>query len=766
MASARDVDDPSTGTAAQTGPDWPGLARTGPDWPGLAQNGTVISGGGRTALGAALAISTVVSACGVSGTTSITATPTPTPVAPLGTEMSMVTVRDAGNEADSSGFGRVGYDYRIGKFEVTIGQYAAFLNAVAARDPHGLFHASMATNPNVAGIVRKGAPGSYTYSPIEANSTDSATQSRRSAADRPITSVSWFDAARFANWMSNGRPSGPPGKTTTEQGAYRLAGRTRGTAPAANSINPNTARPPTFRLPTEDEWYKAAYYSPDIAPQAAGELPRGNRTNPNTGQPPAYWIPTEQQWFKSAYFDPASRDYSTFPTAAERRPGNQPGSQPNQANYMDRVFTTTRSADFSFTSNYVTEAGTFRASASHFGTFDQAGNLLEWNRPSGRGVVAPGFRGGAWQNPRDQTSMRSVDAWYYDPISESNVVGFRIAAAPGVPGPKWRAEHGLPRTLSGAETRPATVTIGRPANSADPATDGRFGRVGQRFAIGRFEVTIDQYTHFLNAVAAEDPHGLFNPRMQWEPNLAGISRSGTPGSFRYAVMDNEGNSGNRPIGWVSWYDAARFVNWMANGQPRGRQDPSTTEDGTYSLADTPYWPPDNTPTTTTSPVSPDSRSSPASVAIPSTAAPEPVNLPQRPAAPGAGGYFDYATTSDDPPGNEIGPKPNQVNYITAAGLASVTQSRGLDPSLNYLTPVGSFTGSASPYGTYDQLGNVYEWNDLDGRPGAARGMRGSAYFGTLVYAEDISKLSRADVFASDFGYGAGFRLAGPAQPGE
>ena len=96
----------------------------------------------------------------------------------------------------------------------------------------------------------------------------------------------------------------------------------------------------------------------------------------------------------------------------------------------------------------------------------------------------------------------------------------------------------------------------------------------------------------------------------------------------------------------------------------------------------------------------------------------------------------------------------------------MTQSRGLDPSLNYLTPVGSFTGSASPYGTYDQLGNVYEWNDLDGRPGAARGMRGSAYFGTLVYAEDISKLSRADVFASDFGYGAGFRLAGPAQPGE
>ena len=38
--------------------------------------------------------------------------------------------------------------------------------------------------------------------------------------DRPITYMSWSDAARFANWVSNGQPSGPAGLATTENGVY------------------------------------------------------------------------------------------------------------------------------------------------------------------------------------------------------------------------------------------------------------------------------------------------------------------------------------------------------------------------------------------------------------------------------------------------------------------------------------------------------------------------------------------------------------------
>ena len=49
------------------------------------------------------------------------------------------------------------------------------------------------------------------------------------------------------------------------------------------------------------------------------------------------------------------------------------------------------------------------------------------------------------------------------------------------------------------------------------------------------------------------------------PPTRGISRSGSAGSYSYAAIGN----GNRPIAYVSWFDAARFVNWLNHGQPTG-----------------------------------------------------------------------------------------------------------------------------------------------------------------------------------------------------
>ena len=66
--------------------------------------------------------------------------------------------------------------------------------------------------------------------------------------------VSFWDAARFANWLHNGQPTGPQGPGTTEDGAYHdvgnqtLFGRNAGAK---------------FFIPTEDEWYKAAYHKND-----------------------------------------------------------------------------------------------------------------------------------------------------------------------------------------------------------------------------------------------------------------------------------------------------------------------------------------------------------------------------------------------------------------------------------------------------------------------------------------------------------------------
>src|SRR5262245_40161406 len=76
----------------------------------------------------------------------------------------------------------------------------------------------------------------------------------------------------------------------------------------------------------------------------------------------------------------------------------------------------------------------------------------------------------------------------------------------------------------------AWTTIGDPGNAAD-ATG--FGAVGYVYAIGTYEVTNAQYAAFLNAKAAADPLGLYNPSMGSTayPAWGGIARSGAAGSY-------------------------------------------------------------------------------------------------------------------------------------------------------------------------------------------------------------------------------------------
>jgi len=146
-----------------------------------------------------------------------------------------VTVGNAGNTNDSTGSGGVTYQYQIAKYLVTNSDYEDFLDAVAAADPYGLYNASMGSNAR-GGITRSGSSGSYTYS------------TRASMCAKPVTFVSWFDAARYCNWLHNGRGNG-----STETGAYTLNGATTGNAVAKNAGA-------LYWIPTENEWYKAAYH--------------------------------------------------------------------------------------------------------------------------------------------------------------------------------------------------------------------------------------------------------------------------------------------------------------------------------------------------------------------------------------------------------------------------------------------------------------------------------------------------------------------------
>jgi len=63
--------------------------------------------------------------------------------------LDMVPVGNAGNAADTSGYGAVGYNYNIGKYDVTLGQYTAFLNAVAKTDTYGLYNSYMGNSPPI-----------------------------------------------------------------------------------------------------------------------------------------------------------------------------------------------------------------------------------------------------------------------------------------------------------------------------------------------------------------------------------------------------------------------------------------------------------------------------------------------------------------------------------------------------------------------------------------------------------------------------------------
>jgi formylglycine-generating enzyme required for sulfatase activity len=265
-------------------------------------------------------------------------------------------VGNPGNQADSLthvgyggsvGFGAVAYNYKISKYETTVGQYVEFLNAVAPYvSQFGLY------NPN-SGIIFDN--GTYTVG------------TGRGSANKPITYVSYYDALRYINWVANGATS----NASTENGSYTIvnggvdSGVVSGRNPAA-----------LFVLPTENEWYKAAY---------------------NKG--------------------PSSTDYSDHPTDA----GNM--FEPEYPNLANRGLGTT------------VDVGSY--GVGYYGTYDMAGNVWEYSETYlgiVNGIETYVVRGGAYVGYGGYDSDASSRGDTYNLTSshtgQDENVGFRVALVP------------------------------------------------------------------------------------------------------------------------------------------------------------------------------------------------------------------------------------------------------------------------------------------------------------------------------------------------
>ncbi|MBX9576846.1 MAG: formylglycine-generating enzyme family protein [Chthoniobacterales bacterium] len=262
-------------------------------------------------------------------------------------------------------FGSVATSYQIGKYDVTAEQYCAFLNAVASKsDPHRLYNENMSNDPDVACITRSGDETTgYSYQPISDY-----------CAQLPITYVNIFSTFRFCNWLENGQPVGEETVGTTESGAY----------------NRNVQG--VFELVTNSKWN----------------------------------IPTENQWYKAAYYQPAKNGnfpyYYSFGTASFAPPANSllTPDAPNEANYcLNGVFTTA-------TQPRLTPVGTFINSASPCGAYDMAGNVNQWTTAA---IVSDPtkfvVRGGSWASKNYQ-DLRFSHVSFVDANTSSSTTGFRV----------------------------------------------------------------------------------------------------------------------------------------------------------------------------------------------------------------------------------------------------------------------------------------------------------------------------------------------------
>lgn len=251
-----------------------------------------------------------------------------------------VTIGNPGNAADTTGTpnpaGSVNYVYNIGKYEVS-------------RDMIDKANAAAGLGITMRDMTAYGGSG----------------------PNRPADSVWWYDAARFVNYLNISQGFSPAYRFDATGNFQLWTSASMGFDPG----NPFRNLLAKFRLPTIDEWYKAAYGSPDGT------------------------------WFK-------------YPNGSDEKPLAVPGgTDPNTAVYAQPD--SQGPAD-------ITNAGGLSA----WGTMAQGGNVYEWTETAADGVnddVGENrmIRGGSWGHDGNMLSHAGGSGGL-----GGGGFGFRVAMVP------------------------------------------------------------------------------------------------------------------------------------------------------------------------------------------------------------------------------------------------------------------------------------------------------------------------------------------------
>lgn len=286
-----------------------------------------------------------------------------------------------------TGSGSVDYVYRISKHEVTNAQYVEFLNAV---DPHGM-NALGLFNPRMATGFQFGGIG------FDPNNLDGSKYVvKPSQENKPVVYVSFFDAMRFVNWLDNGQGDGD-----TETGVYTVSD-------GVSELRSSNAE---YFIPSADEWYKAAYHKNDGTTGNYWNYPTGSDIEPYSDNPDDSDSPNidnSANFFKNDFI----------------------------ANGYDEGYAVSASSDRQSVLG-LTDVGAYDQSAGPYGTFDQGGNIEEWNEgmiplsanayPAGY-IPGRGVLGGSWTSDSSRLLAYGVGAG--TPNLETGYLGFRVASIP------------------------------------------------------------------------------------------------------------------------------------------------------------------------------------------------------------------------------------------------------------------------------------------------------------------------------------------------